>query len=145
MTTSRIQIYTEFVCIFIASSSEVHTHREQLFDISTLFTIQFLPIGKRKDLIKKVYDGLNKGGAFIFCEKFYLEIGKIQEIFTFSHYDEKLKSFSSEEILGKQMILREIMKPLTRKENEELLESAGFRFVETFFQSLNFCGWICIK
>lgn len=113
--------------------------------ILSIFTLQFISIDKRIKLINKIYSNLNKGGAFIFTEKIYLENGFIQDIFNFCHYDIKQSSFTEKEILGKQMKLRRIMKPLTEKENIEILKEAGFKIIEGFFQSLNFKGWVCIK
>jgi tRNA (cmo5U34)-methyltransferase len=96
-------------------------------------------------ILRKVYEGLNDGGAFILAEKVYLNDGKTQDIFTFSYYDFKRKSFSPEEILGKQTALRKIMKNNTADELEEMLKKVGFKRVQPFFQALNFVGWLCIK
>ena len=37
--------------------------------ITSVFTLQFMSMKDRAPMIKKVYDGLNEGGAFIFAEK----------------------------------------------------------------------------
>lgn len=113
--------------------------------VMSIFTLQFLTPAQRESVLKRVHSGLNKGGAFILCEKVYLNEGKFQDIFTFTYYDFKMQSFTSDDILGKQYALRKIMKPLSMTENEEMLRSAGFEKVQTFFQSLNFVGWVCIK
>jgi tRNA (cmo5U34)-methyltransferase len=113
--------------------------------ILSIFTLQFLSVTNRTKILKKVYDSLNKGGCFILTEKIYMSDGFIQDIYNFTHYDIKRKEFKSEDILNKQVTLREIMKPLTDNENKCVLKKAGFKYVESFFQSLNFKGWICIK
>lgn len=113
--------------------------------VLSVFTLQFIEIEKRYTLVKKIYDSLNKGGAFIVAEKIYIEKGIFQEIFTFSHYAQKGKSFSSEEILKKQKDLRFIMKPLSESDNEKMFKECGFKKVESFYQSLNFKAWILIK
>ncbi len=109
------------------------------------FTLQFIKPAKRQELITKIYNSLNERGAFIFVEKIYSAEGYTQDIFNSSHYDFKLRAFTPEEILGKQDKLREIMKPLTARENVQLLKNAGFKNINTFYQSLNFKGWIAIK
>lgn len=109
-----------------------------------IFLLQFLPMSKRCLLLRKIYESLEEGGALIITEKTYEEVGMMQDIFTFSYYDLKLKSFTSEEILSKQKVLRKIQKPLTIKRNEEMFSNAGFK-INRFYQSLNFCGWICLK
>jgi tRNA (cmo5U34)-methyltransferase len=113
--------------------------------ILLIFTLQFLQISQREKLIKKVCDNLNKGGACIVAEKIFIDDGFIEDIFTFTHYDQKLNNFSHEEILKKQIDLRSIMRPLTEEQNIEMFYDAGFSKVQSFYQSLNFKSWILIK
>jgi tRNA (cmo5U34)-methyltransferase len=113
--------------------------------IYSIFTMQFLNKMSRKDFCKNVYDGLNTGGAFILCEKVYQEIGIMQEILAFSHYDYKCNNFTEEEIIKKERDLRYIMKPNTLQQNLDLLKLAGFKNITTFWQSYNFIGIIAIK
>lgn len=112
--------------------------------VFSIFTLQFLSIEDRVNLIKNVYNSLNKGGAFIVCEKIIMADGELQDIFTFSYYDYKEKSFSQDQILSKQKDLRCIMRPLTSKQNIKIFKQAGFN-VNTFFQSLQFMGYILRK
>jgi tRNA (cmo5U34)-methyltransferase len=107
--------------------------------------MQFLPIKSHTEYCQKIYDGLNKGGAFVLCEKTYQDTGYFQELFTFCHYDYKLDSFSPADILKKQTDLRRIMKPKTEKEIRKILLSVGFSEVSVFWQSFNFVGLIAIK
>ena len=113
--------------------------------ILSIFTLQFIDINKRLEILKKIYSSLNINGAFIFCEKEICNDGVIQECFTFSNYDNKKQSFTAEEILGKEVDLRKLMNNLNSKQNIELLKESGFNVIEPFFQSLNFKGYICRK
>lgn len=113
--------------------------------ILSIFTLQFLDIEDRYNLVKRVYNNLNRGGAFIVTEKIFLDSGFLQDVFIFTHYDQKLKSFKPKEILSKQRDLRRIMRPLTDSENIDIFKEAGFTKIETFYQSLNFKGWILVK
>lgn len=113
--------------------------------ITCIFVLQFLPISERLTLLKKVYNKLPIGGAFIVAEKIYQDSGKAQDIFNFSHYDYKQKSFSEYEIFAKQKDLRLIMKPLYDSENVNIIKQAGFSDVISFWQNLSFKCWICIK
>lgn len=110
----------------------------------SIFLLQFLSKEKRLPLLKNVYNSLEDGGALIITEKTYEESGLMQEIFTFSYYDLKLKAFTAQEILEKQKTLRKIQKPLTAKENEKMFREVGFN-PHQFYQSLGFRGWICLK
>lgn len=113
--------------------------------VMSIFTLQFLTIQERWDICKRIYDGLKPGGAFIVCEKVYMKEGIMQDIFTFSYYDYKQKSFSEKEILDKQKDLRKIMSPITEDQNKVMFREAGFTTVDTFFSSLMFKGWLMIK
>lgn len=114
--------------------------------VFSLFTLQFIPLSKRVKLVQKIYDSLDKRGAFIVCEKIYAKNGITEDIFTFSNYDIKCENgFDAVEVLGKQQNLRSIMFPLSQAENEQMFKKAGFKVVEVFFKSLNFIGWILIK
>ena len=52
--------------------------------ITSVFTLQFMSMRDRLPMIKKVYNGLNEGGAFIFAEKTICENAKFQEMITFN-------------------------------------------------------------
>lgn len=113
--------------------------------IFSIYLLQFLPIKERLPLLKKIYNSLEDGGALIICEKTYQNQTKAHEILTFSYYDFKLKHFSAEEILKKQYDLRKIMCPISEEENISNFKKAGFKTIFSFWQSLLFKGWVCIK
>jgi len=113
--------------------------------IYSLFTFQFISQKNRLDLMKNIYNGLNKGGAFLFCEKTYSGNVRINDILTFLYYDFKAKSFSEAEILKKERDLRHIMQPLPRVDNEELLREAGFKHFDLVFKHFGFEAILAIK
>lgn len=113
--------------------------------IYSIFTLQFIDYNKRLNVLKNIYQSLYKNGAFVFCEKEICSNGIIQEVFTFSNYQNKRNIFSADEILNKEVDLRSIMNSIESKDNIELLKKAGFKTIEPFFQSLNFKGYICKK
>jgi len=113
--------------------------------IFTVFTLQFLRNSDRVNVLNKIYSSLNKNGVLIICEKELSSVGIFQEVFTFSNFIYKKDNFSAAEILQKEYNLRSIMNCLSTGENKKMLQMAGFRNVEQFFQSLNFKGWLCMK
>tara|TARA_R110002012_G_scaffold322078_1_gene554676 strand:- start:1674 stop:2357 length:684 start_codon:yes stop_codon:yes gene_type:complete len=114
--------------------------------VFSLFTLQFIELPKRIKLVKKIYDSLDKRGAFFVCEKIYSNNAMVEDFFTFSNYDLKMSNkFTPKEILKKQKDLRGVMFPLTQEQNEKMFREAGFEVVEVFFKSLNFIGWVLIK
>jgi tRNA (cmo5U34)-methyltransferase len=88
---------------------------------------------------------LNPGGAFVFAEKTVAENARIQEMMTFTYYDYKRKSFTEKDIMDKEVTLRNMLKPNTWKEIEEMIYAAGFSSVQPFWQNFLFVGAIAIK
>lgn len=113
--------------------------------VTSLFTLQFMPPKDRKDVIRNIYNGLNEGGAFIFAEKTVADTGRFQDMFTFTYYDYKRKSFTEKDIMDKEVTLRNMLKPNTWSELEDMLHSAGFRNVQPFWRNYLFVGAIATK
>ena len=113
--------------------------------ITSIFTLQFIPKSKRKDLLKNIYDGLNCGGAYIFAEKTICENALVQDMITFNYYDYKRESFSTEDIMDKERTLRHMMKPNTWKEIEDMVLNAGFNTIQPFWRNHAFVGALAIK
>ena len=113
--------------------------------ITSIFTLQFMPRNARQETITSIYDALNPGGAFIFAEKTYSCSPKVQDMLTFMYYDHKRESFAAEDIMDKEVTLRNMLKPNTWSELNEMLENAGFTSVQTFWQNHLFVGAIAIK
>ena len=113
--------------------------------ITSVFTLQFMSMRDRLPMIKKVYNGLNEGGAFIFAEKTICENAKFQEMITFKFYDYKRKFFDTKDIMDKEQTLRNIMKPNTWKQIEKYIYDAGFKDVQPFWRNHMFVGAIAVK
>jgi tRNA (cmo5U34)-methyltransferase len=111
--------------------------------ISSIFTLQFLPSNKRKNVIKKVYDSLNDGGHFIVCEKVHSPDPLLENITNSIYYRFKSKNFSANEILEKQQKLANSMKLKTT--NEIFDELSDFKYKEIFWKSYGFVGFIARK
>lgn len=111
--------------------------------VSSIFTLQFLPRHKRKDVIKKAYDSLNEGGYFIICEKTHSSDPCLESITNSVYFKYKRNHFTDEEILQKQQELTSVMKLKTANEIEK--ELCDFSMVEMFWKSYGFCGFIARK
>ena len=112
--------------------------------VTSIFTLQFMSPKDRQEVIKKVYDGLNTGGAFIFSEKTFSCNPRVQDMMTFMYYDYKRLNFSDKDILDKEVQLRHMMKPNTKTELYKMVQDAGFE-IHTFWQNFNFVGVIGLK
>lgn len=113
--------------------------------VTSIFTLQFMPRKDRQEVLNNIYRGLNPGGAFIFAEKTYSCNSKVQDMLTFMYYDFKRESFDEKDIMEKEVTLRSLLKPNTWSELNTMLQSAGFKSVQTFWQNHLFVGAIAIK
>jgi len=113
--------------------------------VTSIFTLQFMPRNARAEVIDCIYEGLNEGGAFIFAEKTVATDARVQDMMTFTYYDYKRKSFTEADIMGKEVVLRNMLKPNTWRELEHMLYQAGFKAVQPFWQNFMFVGAIAIK
>ena len=113
--------------------------------VTSIFTLQFMPQRDRQDVINSIYEGLHRGGAFIFAEKTVAESPRIHEIRTFTYYDFKRESFTTDDIMDKERTQRHMMKPNTRSELIDMVTNAGFEHVDSFWQNHAFTGFIAIK
>jgi len=114
--------------------------------ITSLYTIQFLPIKHREKLLKKIYDCLSEGGAFIMVEKIHAENSFLEDMWLELYWDfKKSQGLTDKMILQKARSLRGILFPLTLTKNIELLKLAGFTDIDVFIKWYNFAGIIALK
>lgn len=110
------------------------------------YTLQFIRPMQRLELIKKIYEGLNDDGMFIFSEKVVFE-NKIldKEMIEIYYAYKKAQGYSEYEIAQKREALENVLIPFTMKENIQMCMDAGFREVETVFQWANFVTFVVKK
>lgn len=114
--------------------------------ILSILTLQFTPIEYRQQIVQRVYDHLLPGGAFILVEKVLGASANLDGLFVDTYYRMKRENgYTQEQIDRKRMSLEGVLVPVTARWNQELLHSAGFRQVDTFWRWCNFAGWIGVK
>jgi len=114
--------------------------------ITSILTIQFIPEQYRQELVNSIYQGLNKGSAFIMVEKVIGNNARFNEMWIELYHEMKLKNGLTEEhVFQKARAIRGVMKPYTVDENIKLLKNAGFKDIDKFFKWNNFVGFIAIK
>jgi len=114
--------------------------------ITSYYTVQFIKTNVRQDLINKIYENLNWGGAFIMFEKVRGSDARFQDIFTGLYNEYKLNNgYSAEEILGKTRSLKGVLEPFSTKGNLDLLSRAGFKDVIPIMKYVCFEGLLAIK
>lgn len=114
--------------------------------IVAYYTVQFVPPRIRQDLINRVFQALNWGGAFILFEKVRAPDARFQDIATGIHTDFKLENgFDAEEILNKARSLKGVLEPFSTQGNLDLLSRAGFLDLMTIMKHIPIEGFLAIK
>ena len=110
------------------------------------YTLQFIRPIQRLELIKKLFDGLNDGGMFIFSEKVVFEDKVLDKQMIDIYYEyKKEQGYSEYEIAQKREALENVLIPFTIKENIQMCRDAGFTKIETVFQWANFVTFVVKK
>ncbi len=114
--------------------------------IISLYTLQFLTLTERRQLLARANEGMVEGGALLLAEKTRAENSVFEDIWLELHWDFKRRQgLTPEQILEKANSLRGVLNPLTTEENVDLLFQTGFSRVELFFKWYNWTGLLALK
>ena len=114
--------------------------------VTSLFTMQFLGLPERTQLLGNVYQCLRNGGALIMAEKILAEEAQFDEMWVELYWDfKKRQGLTDGQILQKARSIRGILRPLTLAENIRLLRVVGFSSIDIFLKWYNFCGFLAVK
>jgi tRNA (cmo5U34)-methyltransferase len=114
--------------------------------VVSYYTLQFVHPRARQDVIRRIYDALEWGGAFLLFEKVRAPDARFQDIASQTYQEFKLqREFSEAEILNKQRSLKGILEPFSTQGNLDLLRRAGFVDVMTVMKWVCFEGFLAIK
>ncbi len=121
-----------------------------VFEDATLvvsyYTLQFIPLKIRQQVLLSIYQALAPGGALIIYEKTNGEGAHIQDMLTQLYFDFKAnQGLSPEAILNKAVSLRGISMPLSLEENRQLLLNSGFQTIELIYRAYCFAGYLALK
>lgn len=110
------------------------------------FTLQFLPLEDRLELLKKIYRGLNHGGLLVLSEKFRFEDESINNLLIDLHHQfKRANGYSELEVSQKRTALENVMRTDSISTHKERLHQAGFNHIDLWFQCFNFGSMIAIK
>jgi tRNA (cmo5U34)-methyltransferase len=114
--------------------------------ITSYYTIQFIRPSVRQDVINKIYNSLQWGGAFLLFEKVRANDARFQDIMAGLYTEFKLQQgYSAEEIVGKAQSLKGILEPFSTQGNIDLLKRAGFVDILGVAKYICFEGILAIK
>tara|TARA_B100000787_G_C16131323_1_gene267506 strand:+ start:31 stop:756 length:726 start_codon:yes stop_codon:yes gene_type:complete len=110
------------------------------------YTIQFISPSERQQVIDKLFESLNWGGALIMFEKVRAPDARFQDIINTLYLNYKLdQGYSGENIISKMMSLKGILEPFSTQGNIDLLKRAGFKDIVSIQKYLSFEGFLAIK
>ncbi len=110
------------------------------------YTLQFVPLQDRDELLRNIYGRLHEGGIFFLAEKVQTPAKKIEGLVTELYYDFKRRNGYSElEISQKRQALEDVLVPVSSQRQIAMLREAGFQDVEMIFRWYNFACYIGIK
>ena len=114
--------------------------------IIAYYTVQFVEERQRQALFDRIYQALNWGGAFILFEKVGAPDSRFQDMMSCLYREFKQRNgFSPDEILGKELSLKGVLKPFSSAGNLGLLNRCGFTDVMTVMKYVCFEGFLAIK
>lgn len=114
--------------------------------ITSILTLQFIPMEHRQDVLYDIYKSLSANGLFILVEKTLGINAPINKLLVDSYYTiKKQNGYSYDAIDRKKKSLEGVLVPCTSNWNKDLLQQAGFNYVETFWKYLNFEGVLAVK
>ncbi|MCG8611611.1 MAG: carboxy-S-adenosyl-L-methionine synthase CmoA [Pseudomonadales bacterium] len=110
------------------------------------FTLQFIPLEKRSQLLARLNESLVPGGVLVLSEKVRSEQSSTQTALTSLHEDfKRANGYSDLEISQKRSAIENVLIPETLSEHQTRLTDAGFSAIHTWYQCFNFISLIAVK
>jgi len=110
------------------------------------YTLQFLGIDDRDELLRRIARGLNEGGLLVLSEKVVDENPAMEDLLVELHHEHKRRNYySALEISRKRAALEEVLIPETVATHRERLERAGFSDSAIWLRYFNFVSIIAIR
>lgn len=110
------------------------------------FTLQFIPIEDRLQLLTTINNGLLPGGLLVLSEKLSSDDPRQNSLQTEMHHlFKKINGYSELEISQKRTALENVLIPESFRQHQERLTQAGFSSAEIWFQYFNFASIIAFK
>lgn len=110
------------------------------------FTLQFIPLATRADLIRRIYAGMNPGGILILSEKIRCDDTPVNDLLIdMYHQFKQVQGYSQLEVSQKRSALENVLIPETITAHKTRIQEAGFHSCDTWFQCFNFTSLVAIK
>jgi tRNA (cmo5U34)-methyltransferase len=110
------------------------------------YTLQFLDLPDRDEVVRRIFEGLNDGGLLVLSEKVVDENAHMEKLLVDLHHEHKRRNhYSALEIARKRAALENVLVPETVAAHRARLETAGFRHTAVWLRYFNFVSIIAIR
>ncbi|NIL95509.1 MAG: carboxy-S-adenosyl-L-methionine synthase CmoA [Woeseiaceae bacterium] len=110
------------------------------------YTLQFLDLAARDDIVRGIHSGLVPGGLFLLSEKVVDEDAHMEELLVDLHHEHKRRNdYSQLEISRKRAALENVLIPETVAAHKRRLSAAGFAHTAVWLRYFNFVSIVAIK
>lgn len=110
------------------------------------YTLQFIPLNERKDLLQKIYNGMNNDAVLVLSEKLAFDTAAEQTRQTALHESfKRAQGYSDLEISQKRSALENVLIPESLSTHTQRLTDTGFRDAQLWFRSINFASMMAWK
>ncbi|MFN8389588.1 MAG: carboxy-S-adenosyl-L-methionine synthase CmoA [Bdellovibrionota bacterium] len=110
------------------------------------YTLQFLPPTERLETLRRIHEGMIRGGSLLLSEKVIHRSETLNRVlYEMHHQFKRSRGYSDLEIAQKRDAIENVLIPLSTEENVDLLRQAGFREVELYAKWYNFASFIAFR
>jgi tRNA (cmo5U34)-methyltransferase len=110
------------------------------------FTLQFIAVEQRTELLRRIYEGMNPGGILVISEKILFPDPDLNALMVdLYHSFKENMGYSKLEISQKRAALEKVLLPETLSQHRARLESVGFHTLDVWFQCFNFASMVAFK
>ena len=110
------------------------------------FSLQFIPVEQRDELINKIFNSLLPGGVLILSEKIFSDSDFEDDVTTQLHFQmKKMNGYDESEIARKREALENVLMPESIDSHFSRLKRIGFEKYFTWFKCFNFASIIAFK
>ena len=110
------------------------------------FTLQFIPLTHRQNLINRLHQSLVPGGVLIVSEKICFADAHHQQLMTELHHNfKRANGYSELEIAQKRNALENVLIPETLAQHRQRFAQAGFSHSDVWFQCFNFASMLATR
>jgi tRNA (cmo5U34)-methyltransferase len=141
MTARAVERCRELPLVSFQTTALEDLQLEAADMVISYYTLQFVPLRERREIVEMVHRALAPGGTFVLFEKVLAPSARNQEAAVGAYHEWKARQgFSDDEIAAKSRSIRGVLQPQSSAENEQMLREAGFDDVMHIFRWVLFEG-----